>query len=137
MALFSLDADGTVKMSMKNMTRTISGPQEALQLAAYALFTTPGTCLFARPDGGGVLQLRGRNIDPQRMRTDAALFIRAAYETVRKNQSSDRTLDATVIGLDLVDVIADPDKATVFLKVRIRLASGNSFVAQFPVQTEQ
>lgn len=137
MALFSMNPDGVVTWSMRNMTRLVRGPEEALQLVAWALFTTPGSCLFSRQDGGGVLTLKGRNIDAQQMKLDVAVFLRAAFETVRRNQSSDRTLDATVIGLDLVDVIGDPEKATVFIKIRIRLASGNSFVAQFPVQTEQ
>ncbi len=136
-ALFTVDQNNVVRLSMKNMTRTISGPEEALQLVAYALFTTPGSCLFARSEGGGVLQLRGQNIDVQKMRVDAAIYVRNAFETVRKVQSSGRKPDATVIGLDLVDVIGDPEKATVYLKIRIRLASGNSFVVQFPVQTEQ
>ncbi len=134
-ALYTIDNDNVVRFSLKNITRTIDGPEEALQLVAWAFFTDPGSCFYARQDGGGAKKtFLGKNIpSPQQLRADAAIVVRATFETVRRAQLPGRAANATVVGLDLIDAVGD-DAGKIKVKVRIRLLSGNSFNVTLPGQ---
>lgn len=135
-ALYTVDDDNVVRLSLKNITRQIDGPEEALQLVASAFFTDPGSCLFAQQDGGGARRtFIGKNIPgPQQLRADAAIVVRNTFETVRRAQRPGRAANATVVGLDLIDAVGD-DQGRITVKVRIRLQSGNSFNVTFPGQS--
>lgn len=136
-AMFSIDNDGVVKFSLKNITRIITGPEEALQLVAFAIFTKPGSCFFARNDGGGLLDLKGRNVGSRdALRTDCAVIVRKAMDTVKRSQGTGRAANATVVGLDLVDASGDPQTGVIKIKIRIRLQDGNSFTAAFEGQAQ-
>jgi hypothetical protein len=132
-ALYTIDEVGLVHFSLKNITRTIEGPEEALQLVAWAFFTDPGSCFYARQDGGGAKKtFLGKNIPaPQQLRADAAIVVRSTFETVRRAQRPGRAAKATVVGLDLIDAFGD-DTGRIRCKVRIRLLSGNSFNVTLP-----
>lgn len=134
-ALYTVDETNVVRFSLKNITRTVSGPEEALQLVAWAFFTDPGSCFYARQDGGGAKKaFLGKNIpSQQQLRADAAIVVRNTFETVRRAQRPGRDSDATVVGLDLVDAFGDAE-GKIRCKVRIRLLSGNSFNVTFPGQ---
>jgi hypothetical protein len=134
-ALFHIDADNIVRFSLKNMKRTIEGPEEALQLVAFAMFTSPGSCQFARQDGGGMKELKGANIPPrQQLLADVAVILKRAMDTVRRAQRAGRAANATVTALELIDAYGDPGSAKIVVKVRIRLQSGNTFQASFEGQ---
>lgn len=134
--LFSTDDDGVVTFSFKNLSRKLTGPEEALQFVAATMFTDRGSNKFAKGDGGDLLSVIGRNIKSnQETRVDAALIASRTMETVRRNQRVGKPADATVVGLDLLDAFGEPSTGTVRMKIRIRLQSGNSFTAQFRGQT--
>lgn len=131
-AMFHLDDDNVVRFSLSNVTRVIDGPEEAVQFVAWAMFTTPGTCLFARQDGGGVLEVIGKNIpEPGQLRADMAISLQKAMATIRRSQSPGRPAKSTVTALDLIDVHGDPSTGVIKLKIRIRLQDGNSFSVGF------
>jgi len=131
-SLISIGSDNVVRFSLKNMGKSVSGPEEAIQLVSYALFTVPGSCFFARNDGGGITELKKRNVyDKSSIRADAAVAIRSAMETIRRAQSQGRAANATVTGLELVDVVNDVNNLKIYIKIRIILKSGNSFNVLF------
>lgn len=135
-SLISIGSDNVVRFSLKNMGKSLSGPEEAIQLVSYALFTVQGSCFFSRGDGGGVTDLRKRNVyDRQTLRADAAVKIKSAMETIRRSQRQGRPANATVTALELIDVINDPENQKIFLKIRIRLRAGNSFSVLFEENT--
>jgi hypothetical protein len=108
-------------------------PEEATQVVAKALFLKPDSNLFARQDGGGLLSvLKGRNLgDLQEARADVIVAIRAAWETIRKNQSEGKPSDETITSLDLIDLTAVQDTQTWLVKIRISLEDGNTFSVNF------
>lgn len=134
-ALFTVDDDGVVNFSLRNIMRTVEGPEEALQLVAWSFFTTPGSCVYARNDGGGFLEmLKGQNIpNQQQLRADAAVRLKSTLDTVRRAQRDGRPANATITGLELIDAYGDRETGKIFIKARIRLLSGNSFAATLPV----
>lgn len=134
-ALYTVSDDNVVQLSLKNITRTVEGPEEALQLVAYAFFTNPDSCFYARQDGGGAKKMfLGKNIpSQQQLRADAAIVVRSTFETVRRAQRPGRPANATIVGLDLIDAVGD-NEGKIKCKVRIRLLSGNSFNVTLPGQ---
>lgn len=131
--LYSLDDAGVVTFSFANMSRLVTGPEEALQVVANAIFTEPGSVAFARQDGGGALKLiRGHALGRAELRTEAAICVRRAMDTIRRNQSQDKAANATIVDLKLVDVRVE-NQTDLFLDIRIDLRDGNSFRASFKV----
>lgn len=126
--LFTVDDDNIVRFSLKNMTRSVSGPEEALQMVAWAFFTDQGSCHHARQDGGSAKKtFLGKNIPgQQQLRADGAIVVRNTFDTVRRAQSPSKAADATVVGIDLIDIFGTRE-GKIACKIRVRLLSGNSF----------
>ena len=130
--LYSLTAAGEVVFSFSNIARLVEGPEEALQIVANAIFTTPGSNAFARQDGGGFQELtQGNVMGDAELRTEAAVRTRRATDTIKRNQSGDKPPNATITDLQLVDARVIDDG--IVLRIRIILLSGNSFIASFKV----
>lgn len=132
-ALFSLDENSTVKFSLRNIDRKLSGPEAAVQRVAKALFTEPGSNLFARQDGGGLLGiLVGTNLgDFKSVRADVAISISRTWETIRQNQGNRLAADETITNIELVDLTTVTKTQTWLVKIRISLEDGNSFTVNF------
>jgi hypothetical protein len=130
LALYSLNEDNEVIFSFKNTDRLVSGPGEALQIVAYAMFTDPGSNAFARDEGGGLLRIKDNGVRSEtELRADAAVSVSRAMSTIRKNQSRDKPANATVTGLKLLGVQVRGQEIRV--EIRIDLLDGNSFRARF------
>lgn len=132
--LFSLDADNVVVFSFKNAERVVRGPEEALQVVAYHLFTTPGSNSYNRDEGGGLKTLLKNPMrSDDEIRTECAIIVNRTMDSIRRSQSSDKPADATVTGLRLMNVRTDRQKLEIALMIRIDLLDGNSFQATFRV----
>lgn len=131
-AIYSLDADNTVVFSLRNLSRKIEGPEQAVQIVLHAMFNELDSDYFARSSGVDIRKtLKGRNIgDIRNAKADVLVDVRQAWQTIRRNQSQDLPEDETITGLDLVD-LAVRDQ-TWLVKVRINLADGNSFTIGIP-----
>ena len=130
--LFSLDDEGVVQFGLRNIERQLTGPEEAVQLAAYALFTEQGTNFFDRSEGGGLHRQVGMDVGRiGEIRTDAAVRVRKAMQTIRKHQSADKSATSTITDLKLMDsrVVGQQIEHD----IRIDLADGNSFKARFRI----
>lgn len=133
-ALYSLDENNIVNFGMANVERVISGPEEALQVAAHHLFQTPGTNSWDRDEGGGVQELiRGNLGSIGELRTDAVIAVSRAMTGIRKSQSADRPANTVITNLRLLDVTINRTQLLINLKIRIDLLDGNSFQATFKV----
>ena len=131
---YQLDDDNNVIFSFKNIGRVVSGPEEALQVAAYHLFTTPGTNTYNRDEGGGLQSLLGKALTSKaNISTQAAMILRKARASIIESQSENRSADATITDLKLLNVGVDKDTLTISLNIRIDLLDGNSFQATFRV----
>jgi hypothetical protein len=133
MCLYSVDAaTGLVTFGFANITRLVSGPEEALQIVAYHLFTTRGSNALA-PDNGGSLQeiTGGRVLSTDDLKTEAAIRVSRALSSIKATQSSGKAANATITGLKLVNVSSVGDGMA--MSVRIDLLSGNSFSAAFRI----
>ena len=130
--LYSLDADNTLVFSLKNLSRRIEGPEQAVQIVAKALFNQQGSDIFARSSGVDLRKtLKGRNIgDLRSARADVLVDIGQAWQTVKRNQSRFRADNETITGIELIDLSVDDQKWLV--KIRINLANGNSFAIGIP-----
>jgi len=134
--VFSLDSDGFVSFSLRNINRRVSGPEEALQLVAKQMLTEPGSNQYARQDGGGMKRLSEKALmSKESVKIDAALCVRRTMDTLRRIQRTDRPANATVVGLDLIDANVAPGGGRIVMRIRIRLQSGNSFAANFRGQS--
>lgn len=132
LAMFSVDDDDFVVFGFENASRIVSGPEAALQIAAYALFTVRGSNAFARNEGGGLLRAVGDVVRTvAEIRADAAVSVRQAMDMINDTQSDDKDANETIIDLVLVD--ARVRGTTIELDIRIDLADGNSFSAKFRV----
>jgi len=132
--LYSLDADSVVTFSFLNMSRAVAGPEEALQIVAYHLFTKPGANSFDRDEGGGLRSLLNSSLgSKQELRTDATIAISRAMANIRRTQSDDKTADATIVNLQLLDLQVLREKLEIAMTIRIDLLDGNSFQATFRV----
>lgn len=132
--LYSLDDDGTVVFSFKNIERVVSGPEEALQVVANHLFTTPGSNTYSRDEGGGLQQLLKDPIKSQEeVNTDATIIVNRTRDSVLKAQSRGKPANATITDLRLLKVAVDRTRLKIELSILIRLLDGNSFQATFRV----
>lgn len=132
--LYSLDDDNNVIFSFKNIDRIVSGPEEALQTAAYHMFTSPGSNTYDRDEGGGLQRLIGKAMrSKSEVATEAAIVLRRARSNILKSQSEDKPANATITDLKLVNVRVDKEKLEIALSIRIDLLDGNSFQATFRV----
>lgn len=130
--LYNLDENGVVEFSFSNVDRLVSGPEEALQTAAYALFNEPGSSSFARNEGGGLLAIIGTNIKTKaETNAEAAVAVRRAMETINKTQSSDKASNATITNMRVMDTRING--LEIELDIRIELLDGNSFRATFRI----
>jgi hypothetical protein len=129
--LFSVDQKtGLVTFSFSNNSRLVSGPEEALQLVAYHVFTSRGSVAFDEREGGDMQQLtRGRAMSQEELLGEAALRVSRANASIRGSQSSGKDPSATVSGLKLISARAVDDKLE--MSIRVDLVSGNSFSAKF------
>jgi hypothetical protein len=133
-ALYSLDENNVVIFGMANVERMVHGPEEALQVAAHHLLLTPGTNSWDRDEGGGLQELiRGNLGSISELRTDAAICVNRAMNSIRKSQSSDRPADTVITNLRLLDATIDRNELLINIKIRIDLLDGNSFQATFRV----
>lgn len=133
-ALFNLDDDGIVTFGFSNIERVISGPEEALQVAAYHLLSTEGTNSYDRDDGAGLQKLiRGSMKSIDEIRTDAAISVSKAMANIRRTQSDDKPADSMITNLRLLDVNIDRTQLQIEIKIRIDLMDGNSFQTTFRV----
>ena len=134
LALFSLDEDNIVQFGFANIERVISGPEEALQIAAYHLLTTNGSNSYDRDEGGSLQALvRGNIKGRDEVNTDAAIAVSRAMSNIRQSQSSDKPSNAMITNLRLLDVVIDRESLLINIKIRIDLLDGNSFQATFRV----
>jgi hypothetical protein len=132
--LFSLDEDSNVVFSFKNIERVVSGPEEALQVASYHLFTSPGSNTWNRDEGGGLQKLLGAPLkSDEEINADTAIIVNKANDSIRLSQSSDKPADATIIGLKLTNVAVKRGSLEIAVTIRIDLLDGNSFQATFRV----
>lgn len=132
--LYSLDDDSVVTFSLKNMERAVAGPEEALQLVAYHLFTKVGTNTFDREEGGGLRSLLNTSLrSKESLRTDATIAISRAMTNIRRTQSEDKAANATVVNLQLLDLRVLRETLEIAVTIRIDLLDGNSFQATFRV----
>lgn len=129
--LFSVDPKtGLVTFSFSNISRLVSGPEEALQVVAYHLFTGRGSNAFDEREGGDMQQLtRGRAVSEDELIGEAALRVSRALSSIRASQSSGKDPNATISGLRLISARVVGDALE--MSVRIDLVSGNSFSAKF------
>lgn len=131
-ALYSIDEDGLVSFSFKNAERTVSGPDEALQIVAFHLFTTPGSNSYNREDGGGLMRLiRAPLGGDDEIRTEAAIIVSRTQTSILRSQSSDKPANATVTSLQVRNVVVSRNTLSIDLSVVINLLDGNSFQATF------
>lgn len=131
LGLYSMDAKtGLVTFSFANITRLVSGPEEALQLVAHHLFTTRGSNALS-PNVGGSLQeiVNGHVRSSDDLKTDAAIRVSRALSSIKATQSSGKAPNATVTNLKLLSVASRDD--VMEMSVRVELLSGNSFSAVF------
>lgn len=132
--LFSLDDDGVVEFSFSNMDRIVKGPEEALQLVAAHMFTTPGSNTYNREEGGGLRRLISAPLKgDSEIQAEAAIIVSRTQSSVVSSQSVDKPADATVTGLKLHRVTVSRATATIDMAVLINLLDGNSFQATFRV----
>lgn len=125
-ALFNLNGNN-VELSLTNLDRIVSGPEEAVQLVAFHLFTDPGSCLFAKEDGGGVLRLiDGRIIRRSELQNEAIVAVRRARDSILRNQDASKPSDALVTDLNFVNLEVEGN-TKIKLRVRITLAIGRTF----------
>lgn len=139
MSLFTVDENDVVVLSLKNINRLSSGPSEALQFVMVAFFTDVGSCHFARQDGGDALEdlTRGKSaLSKSDLRVTAAFVVKKTFDTVRLSQGVNRSPNATVVGIDLIDAYGD-GTGKIMIKIRIRLLSGNSFNVIIPSEQQQ
>lgn len=129
--LFSVDPKtGLVTFSFANISRLVSGPEEALQVVAYHLFTGRGSNAFDEREGGDMQQLtRGQAVGEDELIGEAALRVSRALSSIRASQSSGKDPNSTVSGLRLISARVSGDALE--MSVRIDLVSGNSFSAKF------
>jgi hypothetical protein len=131
-ALYNLDAKGVVKFSFKACERLVSGPEEALQIVAYHMFTSQGSNAFDRDEGGGINEIAGSPVTgEQGLKADAAVRVARTMASIRRSQGRDKAADATVTGLRLLSVSQNQDQ--VEISVLISLLDGNSFSVIFEV----
>lgn len=132
--LYSLDEDSNVVFSLANIDRLVSGPEEALQIAAHHLFQTPGTNTYNRDEGGGLRSLiSGPLRSRQETAADSAIIVNRARDSILRSQSGDKPADATITDLRLLDVVVNRSALSIAVKIRIDLLDGNSFQATFRV----
>ena len=132
LALYSLDDDGVVSFGFGNITRLVSGPEEALQIVAHHLFQTPGSNSYNRDEGGGIRSLMdGGVMTDERLRAEAVILLDKTMYSIRQSQSRDKPADSTITGLKLLDARGIPETAQIDLTVVIELEDGNSFQATF------
>jgi hypothetical protein len=133
-ALYSLDDDNVVVFGIGNTDRLVEGPAEALQVAAHHLFTTQGSCAYDRDEGGSLQSLIGGNLKSrEEIRAEAVIIVNRAKTKIRKTQSDDKALDATITDLRLLDAKIIRSEARIDITIRIDLLDGNSFQATFRV----
>lgn len=131
-ALYSLDADGTVVFGLKNMPRLVSGPEAAVQMAAYHLFASPRANGYDVNEGGGLQKLIRDNMPSvQEAQTQAAIAIGRAMANIRRAQAPDLRADETITGLRLLSTSVDRERLEIKLNIRIDLMDGNSFRTTF------
>lgn len=133
LSLYSMDpATGLVTFSFANISRLVSGPEEALQIVAYHLLTTRGSNSLSPSDGGSLQDIvKGHARGVEDLKTEAAIRVSRALSSVKDSQSSDKASNATVTNLKLLGVTSSEDVMT--MNVRIDLLSGNSFSAVFRI----
>jgi len=132
--LYSIDADGLVVFSLKNMDRVVTGPEEALQIVAYHLFTSPGTNKYNRDEGGGLLSLLDNNLKSvDELNADASIIVSRAMSSVLSAQSQDKPANATVSELRLQSVDLLESGQEIRVTIVISLRDGNSFQTTFRV----
>ena len=130
--LYSLDADSIVNFSFGNMSESVSGPSEALQIVAYHLFQGRGANSYDRDEGGGLRDLIGKSMrSKQELRTDATIAVSRAMANIRRTQADDKPADATIVNLQLLDVRVLREVLEIAVDVRIDLLDGNSFQTTF------
>ena len=135
---FITDTSNTVRFSLKHMNRTLTGPEQALQLVAKVMFTEPGSSLWAPSDGGGMMSLLRKGIQSQaNTRTDAAVALRKTMDTIKRIQDKNLPSNATVTNLELIDAESVPSTGKIRIRVRILLMSGNSFSTNFLIGAAQ
>lgn len=131
-ALYSLDAKGVVKFSFLASERLVSGPEEALQIVAYHMFTSHGSCAFDRDEGGGVNEIAGAPVTgEQGLKADTAVRLAKTMASISRSQGREKAADATITGLRLLSVSQQQDQ--VEISVLISLLDGNSFSVIFEV----
>lgn len=125
-ALFRLQEDGrTLEFSLEELDRVVTGPEEAAQLVAVHMFTDPGSLLYAKSLGGGVLGLiDGRIIRESEVRTEGIAIVRRTFESIQRFQADDVDDSARIINLEFVSLDATGTKIS--LRVRITLAIGRA-----------
>jgi hypothetical protein len=132
--LYSLDSEGNVTFSFKNIERVVSGPEEALQVVANHLFTTPGSNTYNRDEGGGLQQMLKDPIKSQEeINADAAIIVNKTQASVLNSQSRDKPANATITGLRLQSVALVRENLEIRLTIVINLLDGNSFQSTFRV----
>lgn len=132
--LYSLDDQGNVTFSFKNIERVVSGPEEALQIVANHLFTTPGSNTYSADEGGGLQKIIKGPIRTQKeANADAAIFVNKARDSILRAQSSGKPANATITDLKLARVVLRRDNLSIEISIIIQLLDGNSFQATFRV----
>ena len=132
--LDSLDDDGTVVFSFKNIDRVVSGPEESLQIVANHLFTTPRTNTYSLDEGGGLQQLIRSPIKSQEeINTDTTIIINRTRDSILAAQSRGKPANSTITDLRLLKVAVDRSNLKIEISVLIELLDGNSFQATFRV----
>jgi len=132
--LYSLDKDNAVVFSFKNISRLVYGPEEALQVVAYHVFSTPASNSYNRNEGGGMRSvIKGPVRSRQEVNADAVIIVNRAQKSILSAQSQDKPANATITSLKLQRATAIRDKLEIQIDILINLLDGNSFQATFRV----
>ena len=95
MAMFRIGSDNVVTFTMSGISRTLTGPEEALQLVAAALYQDVGSNVFSPQDGGSALaDLVGRQ--PVLVQISAAKRLRDQAERVARDLDLPEVTEAHV-----------------------------------------
>lgn len=127
-ALFRIGDDDVVEFGMSNIERVVKGPEAALNVVIYHLYTTPGANRFNVNEGGGLRKLLAGHVKSrEEITTDVSIIISQALASIRRSQSRDLSPDMTIADLRLLGVQTLPETAEIRIKIMVVLADGNSF----------
>lgn len=90
-AAFTMTARSLVELTVGNHVRSVQGIQRMMQVFLRQLLRTPGTNIFHRRSGGGLLKRLGTIADDS-VAADAAVAVSSAKQYIVNIQSGDRTI---------------------------------------------